>query len=185
MAMSDELMTTIALRLEATVRVMLSRTPETENFDDVPRPFGGASLSHRPSSWDVPMLLMKSAPLSCLYEYRGDYKRNVRARVPITRKNIVAVPHVPCEARENRGSATHLLRTARKWWQCHSPHARCTGINASYAASATSFSSTALPSSAPSLGAGRNSMNSITAAAMTATQNHRSSAPPAATRLKL
>ena len=45
MAMSDELMTTIALRLEATVRVMLSRTPETENFDDVPRPFGGASLS--------------------------------------------------------------------------------------------------------------------------------------------
>jgi hypothetical protein len=79
MAVSDELMTTIALRLEATVREMLSRTPETENLDDVPHPFGGAPLLHRPSSRNVPMLLMKSAPLSCLYEYRGDYKRNVRA----------------------------------------------------------------------------------------------------------
>ncbi len=127
MSMSDELMTTIALRLEATVRVMLSRTPETENFDDVPRPFGGASLSHRPSSWDVPMLLMKSAPLSCLYEYRGDYKRNVRAWVPITRKNIVAVPHVPCEARENRGSATHLMHPARETWQCNKKAAEISG----------------------------------------------------------
>lgn len=127
MAMSDELMTTIALRLEATVRVMLSRAPETENFDDVPRPFGGASLLHRPSSWDVPMLLMKSAPLSCLYEYRGDYKRNVGAWVPVTRKNIVAVPHVPCEARENRGSATHSAFFARDRWQCHASRAFCMG----------------------------------------------------------
>ena len=127
MAMSDELMTTIALRLEATVRVMLSRTPETENFDDVPRPFGGASLLHRPSSWDVPMLLMKSAPLSCLYEYRGDYKRNVRVWVPVTRKNIVAVPHVPCEARENRGSATHLMHPARETWQRNKKAAEISG----------------------------------------------------------
>ena len=110
MAVSDELMTTIALRLEATVHGMLSRTPETENFDDVSRPFGGAPLSHRPSSWDVPMLLMKSAPLSCLYEYRGDYKRNARSWAPATCKNIVAVPHVPGEARENSGSATHPMR---------------------------------------------------------------------------
>ncbi len=114
MAMSDELMTTIALRLEATVRVMLSRTPETENFDDVPRPFGGAPLLHRPSSWDVPMLLMKSAPLSCLYEYRGDYKRNVRVWVPVTRKNIVAVPHVPCEARKNIVAVPHVPCEARE-----------------------------------------------------------------------
>lgn len=112
MAMSDELMTTIALRLEATVRVMLSRTPETENFDDVPRPFGGASLLHRPSSWDVSMLLMKSAPLSCLYEYRGDYKRNVGAWVPVTRKNIVAGQRLPSKAHENSGSATLLARAA-------------------------------------------------------------------------
>jgi hypothetical protein len=109
MAVSDELMTTIALRLEATVREMLSRTPGTGNLDDVPRPFGGAPLLHRPSSRDVPMLLMKSAPLSCLYEYRGDYKRNVRSWAPATCKNIVAVPHVPGEARENSGSATHPM----------------------------------------------------------------------------
>ena len=120
MAVSDELMTTIALRLEATVREMLSRTPGTGNLDDVPRPFGGAPLLHRPSSRDVPMLLMKSAPLSCLYEYRGDYKRNVRSWAPATCKNIVAVPHVPCEARENRGSATHLMHPAWETWQCHS-----------------------------------------------------------------
>ena len=127
MAMSDELMTTIALRLEATVCEMLSRAPEAGSFDDAPRPFGGAPLSHRPSSRDVPMLLMKSAPLSCLYEYRGDYKRNVQAQVEVAGKNTVAGPHIPCEAHEICGSATHLALSAPELWQCHASRVFRTG----------------------------------------------------------
>ena len=140
MAVSDELMTTIALRLEATVREMLSRAPEAGSFDDAPRPFGGAPLSHRPSSRDVPMLLMKSAPLSCLYEYRGDYKRNVQAQVEVAEKipwqgrtshakrmKYVAVPHISRFLRRNRGSAAHLMHLAPKPWQCHASRVNRTG----------------------------------------------------------
>ena len=127
MAVSDELMTTIALRLEATVREMLSRAPEAGSFDDAPRPFGGAPLSHRPSSRDLPKLLMKSAPLSCLYEYRGDYKRNVQAQAEVAGKNTVAGPHISCEAHEICGSATHLTYFAPEPWQCHISRVSRTG----------------------------------------------------------